>query len=178
MTRKRNAHANSILFSVRVGCTTSTCPSVTCTGHRIQPWMGFGAALVDISLKYKLQHYGWIHLHPTFSAFLSSVDLHTHISLQKFDAASVAIVIDKDEFAHGFRLTELGMKTVGACEKTGFHVHLGEHEDRNLFEDYQFELIANKQDDNVTVLHEKSLPDPGSNDLVDENMKTGGGRLL
>ena len=35
---------------------------------------------------------GWIHTHPSQSAFLSSVDLHTHFGYQSMMPEAIAIV--------------------------------------------------------------------------------------
>ncbi|KAJ6540177.1 hypothetical protein DFH09DRAFT_66371 [Mycena vulgaris] len=35
---------------------------------------------------------GWIHIHPTQSCFMSSVDLHTHVSFQRMLPESFAVV--------------------------------------------------------------------------------------
>lgn len=56
---------------------------------------------------------GWIHTHPSQTAFLSSVDMHTQFSLQTLLPVAVAIVCsikyNETRFLH---LTELGMEKV------------------------------------------------------------------
>ncbi|XP_057164661.1 AMSH-like protease isoform X3 [Ursus arctos] len=67
---------------------------------------------------------GWIHTHPTQTAFLSSVDLHTHCSYQLMLPEAIAIVCSPKHKDTGiFRLTNAGMLEVSACKKKGFHPH-------------------------------------------------------
>ncbi|XP_066449269.1 STAM-binding protein isoform X1 [Eleutherodactylus coqui] len=67
---------------------------------------------------------GWIHTHPTQTAFLSSVDLHTHCSYQMMLPESIAIVCSPKFQETGiFRLTDYGMKEIGDCREKGFHPH-------------------------------------------------------
>ncbi|VDK56933.1 unnamed protein product [Anisakis simplex] len=67
---------------------------------------------------------GWIHTHPSQTAFLSSVDLHTQCSYQLMLPEAVAIVIaPKFKEVGVFRLTVRGMEDVGACRVSGFHPH-------------------------------------------------------
>lgn len=68
---------------------------------------------------------GWIHTHPTQTAFLSSMDLHTHYSHQMCMAESIAIVCAPKYNETGFfHLTpEHGLEFIGSCDKTGFHPH-------------------------------------------------------
>uniref|UniRef100_A0A3B4UPD0 STAM binding protein like 1 n=1 Tax=Seriola dumerili TaxID=41447 RepID=A0A3B4UPD0_SERDU len=67
---------------------------------------------------------GWIHTHPTQTAFLSSVDLHTHCSYQLMLQEAVAIVCAPKHNDTGvFRLTGPGMSEVSGCRLKGFHPH-------------------------------------------------------
>ncbi|XP_029953869.1 AMSH-like protease isoform X2 [Salarias fasciatus] len=67
---------------------------------------------------------GWIHTHPTQTAFLSSVDLHTHCSYQLMLPEAVAIVCAPKHNDTGvFRLTAPGMLEVSRCRLKGFHPH-------------------------------------------------------
>ncbi|XP_047558641.1 AMSH-like protease isoform X3 [Lutra lutra] len=62
--------------------------------------------------------------HPTQTAFLSSVDLHTHCSYQLMLPEAIAIVCSPKHKDTGiFRLTNTGMLEVSACKKKGFHPH-------------------------------------------------------
>uniref|UniRef100_UPI003AAA3EE9 AMSH-like protease isoform X2 n=1 Tax=Centroberyx gerrardi TaxID=166262 RepID=UPI003AAA3EE9 len=70
---------------------------------------------------------GWIHTHPTQTAFLSSVDLHTHCSYQLMLPEAIAIVCAPKHNDTGvFRLTSPGMAEVSACRLKGFHPHAKE----------------------------------------------------
>uniref|UniRef100_A0A3Q1IUP4 MPN domain-containing protein n=1 Tax=Anabas testudineus TaxID=64144 RepID=A0A3Q1IUP4_ANATE len=67
---------------------------------------------------------GWIHTHPTQTAFLSSVDLHTHCSYQLMLQEAIAIVCAPKHNDTGvFRLTGPGMSEVSGCRLKGFHPH-------------------------------------------------------
>ncbi|KAM9837170.1 AMSH-like protease isoform 2-T2 [Aulostomus maculatus] len=67
---------------------------------------------------------GWIHTHPTQTAFLSSVDLHTHCSYQLMLPEAVAIVCAPKHNDTGvFRLSGPGMSEVSSCRLKGFHPH-------------------------------------------------------
>ncbi|XP_028851499.1 STAM binding protein b isoform X2 [Denticeps clupeoides] len=67
---------------------------------------------------------GWIHTHPTQTAFLSSVDLHTHCSYQMMLPEAIAIVCSPKFNETGyFRLTDCGMEEVSTCKEKGFHPH-------------------------------------------------------
>jgi STAM-binding protein len=48
--------------------------------------------IFDIQDQHNLITLGWIHTHPSQTAFLSSVDLHTHCSYQLMMAEAIAIV--------------------------------------------------------------------------------------
>ncbi|MBN3296909.1 STBPA protein, partial [Amia calva] len=74
--------------------------------------------------QYDLITLGWIHTHPTQTAFLSSVDLHTHCSYQIMLPESIAIVCSPKFNETGyFRLTDYGMDDISSCKQKGFHPH-------------------------------------------------------
>ncbi|XP_026100134.1 STAM binding protein b [Carassius auratus] len=74
--------------------------------------------------QYDLITLGWIHTHPTQTAFLSSVDLHTHCSYQMMLPESIAIVCSPKFNETGyFRLTDYGMEEISSCSQKGFHPH-------------------------------------------------------
>ncbi|XP_023694336.1 STAM binding protein b isoform X1 [Paramormyrops kingsleyae] len=74
--------------------------------------------------QYDLITLGWIHTHPTQTAFLSSVDLHTHCSYQIMLPESIAIVCSPKFNETGyFRLTDYGMDEISSCKQKGFHPH-------------------------------------------------------
>ncbi len=66
---------------------------------------------------------GWIHTHPTFKAFLSSIDQHQQTSIQSSQPKAVAIVLDQDDVPFFFRMTEKGMEFCKACKEEGSHKH-------------------------------------------------------
>jgi len=65
---------------------------------------------------------GWIHTHPTQTAFLSSVDLHTHLPYQMLMQEAIAIVISpKDNETAIFSLTpDAGIQIISTCKKNRF----------------------------------------------------------
>uniref|UniRef100_F7D3T5 MPN domain-containing protein n=1 Tax=Monodelphis domestica TaxID=13616 RepID=F7D3T5_MONDO len=80
--------------------------------------------LFSVQDQHSLLTLGWIHTHPTQTAFLSSVDLHTHCSYQLMLPEAIAIVCaPKHKDTGVFRLTNAGMLEVSACKKKGFHPH-------------------------------------------------------
>ncbi|XP_074088337.1 AMSH-like protease isoform X2 [Macrotis lagotis] len=80
--------------------------------------------LFSVQDQHSLLTLGWIHTHPTQTAFLSSVDLHTHCSYQLMLPEAIAIVCSPKHKETGiFRLTSAGMLEVSACKKKGFHPH-------------------------------------------------------
>jgi len=58
---------------------------------------------------------GWIHSHPTFEAFFSSIDQHMMYKIQKDLPSAYGIVLDKNQEFRCLRLSEAGMKAVEAC---------------------------------------------------------------
>uniref|UniRef100_A0A8D0L9C9 STAM binding protein n=1 Tax=Sphenodon punctatus TaxID=8508 RepID=A0A8D0L9C9_SPHPU len=74
--------------------------------------------------QYGLITLGWIHTHPTQTAFLSSVDLHTHCSYQMMLPESIAIVCSPKYQETGFfKLTDHGLEEISSCRQKGFHPH-------------------------------------------------------
>ncbi|NWY77149.1 STABP protein, partial [Erithacus rubecula] len=65
---------------------------------------------------------GWIHTHPTQTAFLSSVDLHTHCSYQMMlpELTELLFLCSRTGF---FKLTEHGLEEISSCRQKGFHPH-------------------------------------------------------
>ncbi|XP_052023842.1 STAM-binding protein-like [Apodemus sylvaticus] len=67
---------------------------------------------------------GWIHTHPTQTAFLSSVDLHTHFAYQMMLPESIAVVCAPKYKQIGiFTLTPIGLQEISDCPRRGFHAH-------------------------------------------------------
>uniref|UniRef100_A0A8C4RAM3 STAM binding protein a n=2 Tax=Eptatretus burgeri TaxID=7764 RepID=A0A8C4RAM3_EPTBU len=83
--------------------------------------------LFTIQDMYELLTIGWIHTHPTQTAFLSSVDLHTHCSYQLMLPEAIAIVCSPRHGQTGtFQLTDRGMEEISDCRKEDFHPHTKE----------------------------------------------------
>lgn len=67
---------------------------------------------------------GWIHTHPSQTAFLSSVDLHTQYGYQAMLPEAVAIVCSiKYQDSQSLRLSDAGLETMAKCKQKGFHPH-------------------------------------------------------
>ncbi|KAG5672935.1 hypothetical protein PVAND_003022 [Polypedilum vanderplanki] len=80
--------------------------------------------IFDIQDQMNLITLGWIHTHPTQSAFLSSVDLHTQCGYQIMLPEAIAIVCSpKYEELGFFTLTTEGIDFISKCTQTGFHPH-------------------------------------------------------
>jgi len=70
---------------------------------------------------------GWIHTHPAYEAFLSSVDLHTHCGYQSMLPESIAIVM-APRFKPSYQIFQLtdpyGLKLIQDCPHgSNFHSH-------------------------------------------------------
>jgi hypothetical protein len=74
-------------------------------------------------LEHGWQALGWIHTHPTYDAFLSSVDQHMQFHHQSTGPHCVAAVVGKDGNTEFFKLTEDGMNFIATCHTSGFHEH-------------------------------------------------------
>jgi STAM-binding protein len=94
--------------------------------------------LLDVTASRGIVTLGWIHTHPSQDCFLSSMDLHTHLSYQLLLPEAVAIVlaprVPVGQLSCGiFRLTDSdsptnpgsigGLELIQACEYRGFHPH-------------------------------------------------------
>ena len=75
--------------------------------------------------KHNYRVVGWIHTHPTFEAFLSSIDMHSQVGLQRDDPRCTAVVLDQHRTPRFLRLSEIGMEVVQGCSQHGFHDHEG-----------------------------------------------------
>ncbi|XP_075262954.1 STAM-binding protein-like A isoform X2 [Convolutriloba macropyga] len=83
--------------------------------------------LFEVLEKHDVITLGWIHTHPSQSAFLSSVDLHTHFSYQSMLPESIAIVYaPRYQQYQSFSITPPGLSVLGECKQTGFHYHAKE----------------------------------------------------
>jgi len=81
--------------------------------------------LFEIQDKENLITLGWIHTHPSQTAFLSSVDLHTQLSYQLMLPEAIAIVCSPRYNETGFFVLtpDYGLDYIGNCRETGFHPH-------------------------------------------------------
>ncbi|KAL3317543.1 hypothetical protein Ciccas_003803 [Cichlidogyrus casuarinus] len=75
---------------------------------------------------------GWIHTHPSQSAFLSSIDLHSQLSYQLMIPEAIAIVVAPNyQQIEYFSLTpDYGINFIRNCKLSGFHPH---NSTRDLF---------------------------------------------
>ncbi len=82
-------------------------------------------AIFDYQDKHDLITLGWIHTHPSQTAFLSSVDLHTHLSYQLMLPEAIAIVISPKYNETGFFVLtpNYGLDYIAKCREPGFHPH-------------------------------------------------------
>jgi len=80
--------------------------------------------LFDLQDQLNLITLGWIHTHPSQTAFLSSVDLHTQAGYQIMMPEALAIVCSPKHEEQGFfSLTTSGLDFISKCNLTGFHPH-------------------------------------------------------
>ena len=84
--------------------------------------------IFDYQEKHGLLTLGWIHTHPSQTAFLSSVDLHTQLAYQLMLPEAIAIVISPKYNETGFfSLTpDHGVDFIANCKENGFHPHPNE----------------------------------------------------
>ena len=69
---------------------------------------------------------GWIHTHPTETAFLRSIDVHTQFSYQALLQEAVAVVCAPTyQHVKWLRLTKESMAMIKECLLRGFHEHVG-----------------------------------------------------
>ncbi|XP_012252955.2 STAM-binding protein isoform X2 [Athalia rosae] len=90
----------------------------SCTTHNEED-------LFDYQDQHNLITLGWIHTHPTQTAFLSSVDLHTHCAYQLMMPEAIAVVCAPKYQDTGFyTLTpDYGLDFIANCRTSGFHPH-------------------------------------------------------
>ena len=91
--------------------------------------------VVELCEKSKWELVGWIHTHPTYDAFLSSVDQHMHFMWQRDNKDCVAAVVGRDGNTQFFRLSDAGMDFIPKCTgdgPDGFHVHPPDMFEREL----------------------------------------------
>ena len=81
-------------------------------------------SLFEVQIHRKLMTIGWIHSHPSYDLFLSSVDLHNQLGYQLQLDEAVAIVyspIDKTSQTKAYRLRSDQIETILDCQQEGFH---------------------------------------------------------
>jgi len=67
---------------------------------------------------------GWIHTHPDYNVFLSSVDMHNQFLYQCLLPEALAVVVSpKFSEVGAFHLTPKGLDVIGSCRQKGFHPH-------------------------------------------------------
>jgi len=78
----------------------------------------------DVHDKENIIFLGWVHTHPAYSVFLSSVDMHNQYEWQHMLPEALAIVCSiKDNLVGNLRLSQAGMAEIGSCNLTNFHPH-------------------------------------------------------
>jgi len=78
----------------------------------------------DVHDKENIIFLGWVHTHPAYSVFLSSVDMHNQYEWQHMLPEALAIVCSiKDSVVGNLRLSQAGMAEIGGCSLTNFHPH-------------------------------------------------------
>ncbi|XP_052068484.1 STAM-binding protein-like [Mytilus californianus] len=87
---------------------------------------------------------GWIHTHPSQTAFLSSVDMHNQYGYQAMLPEAIAIVCSPKFNETGiFSLSiERGLVEIGSCRQKGFHQHT---KNPPLFEDSSHARIVDTE---------------------------------
>eukprot|EP01118_Nematostelium_gracile_P011060 TRINITY_DN3890_c0_g2_i1.p1 TRINITY_DN3890_c0_g2~~TRINITY_DN3890_c0_g2_i1.p1 ORF type:complete len:135 (+),score=23.00 TRINITY_DN3890_c0_g2_i1:61-405(+) len=78
------------------------------------------------SIEEDLMTLGWIHTHPSHDLFLSSVDMHTHVSYQVLLKEAIAVVVAprrRPNFGIFHLRDPYGVKTIQNCDFRGFHPH-------------------------------------------------------
>lgn len=82
--------------------------------------------LFEAQIQHDLITIGWIHTHPQFDLFLSSVDLHNQLGYQQQLSEAIAIVyspIVGNPPYRAFRVKDRQINNVLNCNQKGFHEH-------------------------------------------------------
>ncbi|KAL0111341.1 hypothetical protein PUN28_012911 [Cardiocondyla obscurior] len=100
--------------------------------------------IFDYQDQHNLITLGWIHTHPTQTAFLSSVDLHTHCAYQLMMAEAIAIVCAPKYDETGFFILtpDYGLDFIANCRETGFHPHPTEPPLYTKAKHYKLDVMA------------------------------------
>ena len=113
-TKKQTSYADGLFFPLQSGSDWQCMEDESsCSQKLIEHCEARGCQIV-----------GWIHSHPTFKAFFSSIDQHMMHSLQKDCAMCYGLVMDLDGEVRCLRLSPQGMEAVAACPN--------HNQDRNL----------------------------------------------
>lgn len=119
------------------------------------------ADVFNIFMERNLLQVGWIHTHPSYAAFMSSVDLHNHVASQKDLAEYFAIVLaPKEDPDYGiFTLTDAGLNELSNCSGgLKFHKH---HSEEILYESATHVKIDENEETQIIVIDRRR---EGSND--------------
>ena len=83
-------------------------------------------ALLGVTQEQNACVVGWVHSHPTFDAYLSSVDQHQQAHIQSGVNHAVAVVFDKDDDPSFFTLLPDVLAMLKKCAEAadGFHLHI------------------------------------------------------
>eukprot|EP00347_Sterkiella_histriomuscorum_P022455 403338424 len=94
-------------------------------GHVDHCYMTDEIQLFEAQIEHKVMTLGWIHTHPQYSLFLSSVDLHNQMGYQMQMPEAVAIVYSPIESARykTFRVKDSRVNEIQKCKLSGFHEH-------------------------------------------------------
>lgn len=80
--------------------------------------------LIPLAESQSLFILGWIHTHPTQTAFMSSIDLHTQFNYQSTLIESIGVVCAPKFNSVGiFSLTDFGLSFIADCRQQGHHLH-------------------------------------------------------
>jgi len=110
----------------------------------------------------KEQVVGWIHMHPDFDAYLSSTDQHMQFSLQNSEPRAVAIVTDKHDTPHYYRLTDAGMAANHDCTFKPWHEpHPHDSSDGPLFTEVEITKLFRGKRARIKV-HDVASVESGS----------------
>eukprot|EP00438_Fugacium_kawagutii_P002423 Skav227972 [mRNA] locus=scaffold3773:2640:8668:- [translate_table: standard] len=117
---------------------------------------------------------GWIHSHPTFSSFLSSVDMHSQFQLQSDLAMAFAVVVDQDRKPRVMRLSEKGMAVLAECklDPCAFHEHPFPHEELVVDVPFHFVQIDDQIQSAVSAAFQQRR-DAGSSSAAGDSSYTG-----
>ena len=82
--------------------------------------------LFETQINNQVMTLGWIHTHPQFDVFLSSVDLHNQYGYQMQLKEAIAIVYSPIVPQPGyktFRVKDTSISQIANCKMKGFHEH-------------------------------------------------------